>query len=139
MQAISAEAGSCSSIPPMEGLLSKAYANELGAQIKPAKAGISRNISPGTPPGYESEQTTHYSAADKAGNAVSNTYTLNFSFGSGIVVAGAGFLLNNEMDDFSAKPGTPNAYGLFGGTANAIAPHKRMLSCGPWTGECTLR
>jgi gamma-glutamyltranspeptidase/glutathione hydrolase len=77
---------------------------------------------------YESHETTHFSVVDAQGNAVSNTYTLNFSFGSGIVVAGAGFLLNNEMDDFSAKPNTANAYGLIGGEANAIAPHKRMLS-----------
>ncbi len=70
----------------------------------------------------------YYYIVDKYGNAVSNTYTINFSYGSGIVVAGAGFLLNNEMDDFSAKPGVPNAYGLIGGEANKIEPNKRMLS-----------
>ncbi|MBY6224298.1 gamma-glutamyltransferase [Ferrimonas balearica] len=79
-------------------------------------------------PGLESHQTTHYSVVDAWGNAVSNTTTLNLEFGSGVVVEGAGFLLNNEMDDFSAKPGVPNAFGVVGGDANAIAPGKRMLS-----------
>ncbi|OON69645.1 gamma-glutamyltransferase [Hymenobacter sp. CRA2] len=79
-------------------------------------------------PGYESDQTTHYSIVDAAGNAVSCTTTLNGAYGSKVVVAGAGFLLNNEMDDFSAKPGVPNSYGVTGGTANAIQPGKRMLS-----------
>ena len=77
---------------------------------------------------YESNETTHFSIVDNQGNAVSNTYTINFSYGSGIVVQGAGFLLNNEMDDFSAKPGVANAYGLIGGEANQIAAGKRMLS-----------
>ena len=77
---------------------------------------------------YESEETTHYSVVDQWGNAVSVTTTLNFSFGSGIGVPGTGILLNNEMDDFSAKPGIPNAYGLIGNEKNAIAPNKRMLS-----------
>lgn len=113
---------------PLEGLTSKAYATALRNQIDPSKATPAKDIKPGRPPGYESSETTHYSVIDQAGNTVSNTYTLNFSFGSGIVVQGAGFLLNNEMDDFSAKPGVPNAYGLVGGTANAIEPHKRMLS-----------
>ena len=76
----------------------------------------------------EGEQTTHFSVMDKDGNAVANTYTLNFTFGSGYSVDGAGFLLNNEMDDFSAKPGVPNAFGLIGGEANAIEPRKRPLS-----------
>ena len=79
-------------------------------------------------PGYESDETTHYSIVDALGNAVSCTTTLNGAYGSKVVVPGAGFLLNNEMDDFSAKAGVPNAYGLVGGTANAIAPGKRMLS-----------
>ncbi|RKZ88037.1 MAG: gamma-glutamyltransferase [Candidatus Parabeggiatoa sp. nov. 1] len=113
---------------PIKGLTSKKYAAQLRAQIDPFKASTSLDILPGTPPGYESDETTHYSVVDKQGYAVSNTYTLNFSFGSGIVVPGAGFLLNNEMDDFSAKPGVPNAYGLIGGAANAIEPNKRMLS-----------
>jgi len=88
----------------------------------------SGRIAPGNLSPYESNETTHYVVADKSGNVVSNTYTINFSFGSGIVVNGAGFLLNNEMDDFSAKPGVPNAYGLIGGEANKIEPQKRMLS-----------
>lgn len=111
---------------PLTGLTSKAYAAALHQQINRKSA--SQDILPGKPIHYESDETTHYSVIDQEGNAVANTYTLNFSFGSGIVVKGAGFLLNNEMDDFSAKPGAPNAYGLIGGTANAIAPHKRMLS-----------
>ncbi len=80
------------------------------------------------PPGLESKDTTHYSIVDGDGNAVSNTYTINWHFGSGVVVEGAGFLLNNEMDDFSVKPGVPNVYGVVGSTANEIQPHKRMLS-----------
>jgi gamma-glutamyltranspeptidase/glutathione hydrolase len=113
---------------PITGLTSKQYAATLSQQINRQKATISQEILPGKPNHYESNDTTHYSIVDKDGNAVSNTYTINFTFGSGIVVKGAGFLLNNEMDDFSAKPGVPNAYGLIGGTANAIEPHKRMLS-----------
>ncbi|MFQ5586942.1 MAG: gamma-glutamyltransferase, partial [Thermodesulfobacteriota bacterium] len=113
---------------PVEGLTSKGYAARLRGEIESRKASDSKDISPGLPPGYESSETTHFSVVDGEGNAVSNTYTINFSFGSGIVVEGAGFLLNNEMDDFSAKPGVPNAYGLIGGTANAIGPRKRMLS-----------
>lgn len=113
---------------PLEGITSKEYAAELRAQINRFKASDSSKIKPGNAPGYESDQTTHYSIVDQYGNAVANTYTINFSFGSGIVVDGAGFLLNNEMDDFSAKPGVPNAYGLIGGEANAVEPNKRMLS-----------
>ena len=88
----------------------------------------SKKISHGNPPPYESDETTHYSVMDNLGNVVSNTYTLNFSYGTGIVVAGTGILLNNEMDDFSSKPGVPNAYGLVGGKANAIQGGKRPLS-----------
>jgi gamma-glutamyltranspeptidase/glutathione hydrolase len=110
------------------GLTDKEYAAKLRRRIDRRIANDSKEISPGRPPGYESNETTHFSVVDSSGNAVSNTYTINFSFGSGIVVKGAGFLLNNEMDDFSAKPGVPNAYGLIGGTANAIEPGKRMLS-----------
>lgn len=113
---------------PIAGLTSKQYAATLSQQINTQKATNSQEILPGKPNHYESNDTTHYSIVDKEGNAVSNTYTINFTFGSGIVVKGAGFLLNNEMDDFSAKPGVANAYGLIGGTANAIEPHKRMLS-----------
>ncbi len=82
----------------------------------------------GVAPGLESPNTTHFSIIDQWGNAVSNTYTINWSYGSGVVVAGAGFLLNNEMDDFSAKPGVPNIYGVVGNTANEIQPGKRPLS-----------
>ncbi|MGL4746364.1 MAG: gamma-glutamyltransferase, partial [Shewanella sp.] len=85
-------------------------------------------IKPGNLAPYESDQTTHFSVVDKWGNAVSNTYTLNFSYGSGLVAKGTGILLNNEMDDFSAKPGTPNGYGLVGGDANAVEGNKRPLS-----------
>lgn len=113
---------------PLKGLTSKSYAEELRQGIKPDKARPASEIRPGQPQGYESPETTHFSVVDKWGNAVSNTYTINFSYGSGITVQGAGFLLNNEMDDFSAKPGVPNAYGLIGGEANKVEPGKRMLS-----------
>ncbi len=113
---------------PVAGLTGKQYAAQLRAGISLSHASKSKDISAGKPPGAESEQTTHFSIIDKDGNAVSNTYTLNLSFGSGYSVDGAGFLLNNEMDDFSAKPGAPNAFGLLGGEANAIAPGKRPLS-----------
>ncbi|MDO6825546.1 gamma-glutamyltransferase [Marinobacter sp. 1_MG-2023] len=113
---------------PLKGLTSKSYAEQLRQGIKQDKARPASDIRPGQPPGYESPETTHFSVVDKWGNAVSNTYTINFSYGSGITVEGAGFLLNNEMDDFSAKPGVPNAYGLIGGEANKVEPGKRMLS-----------
>lgn len=113
---------------PLVGLTSKAYANELRETINPDRARPASEIDAGEPAAYESPETTHFSVVDKWGNAVSNTYTINFSYGSGITVQGAGFLLNNEMDDFSAKPGVPNAYGLIGGEANKVEPGKRMLS-----------
>lgn len=113
---------------PLEGLTSKPYADELRKTIKPDQARPSSDINAGNPSAYESPETTHFSIVDRWGNAVSNTYTINFSYGSGITVTGAGFLLNNEMDDFSAKPGEPNAYGLIGGEANKVEPGKRMLS-----------
>lgn len=113
---------------PVTGLTSKAYANELVKTIDDNKARLSSTIKPGKPQPYESDQTTHFSVMDKAGNAVAVTYTLNLNFGSGIVVEGTGILLNNEMDDFSVKPGVPNAFGLVGGTANAIEAKKRPLS-----------
>ncbi|MFT5881444.1 MAG: gamma-glutamyltranspeptidase/glutathione hydrolase [Moritella sp.] len=113
---------------PVAALTNKKYAAQLVSQIDITKATPSSQISPGTLLPYESDQTTHYSIVDKFGNAVSNTYTLNFSYGSGLVAAGTGVLLNNEMDDFSAKPGEPNGYGLIGGAANAVAPRKRPLS-----------
>lgn len=113
---------------PLSGLTSKDYAARLRNTISPNKARPSGEIKPGQQAGWESPETTHFSVVDRWGNAVSNTYTINFSYGSGITVAGAGFLLNNEMDDFSSKPGEPNAYGLIGGEANKIEPGKRMLS-----------
>ena len=113
---------------PVTGLTSKAYANERVKTIDDNKARLSSNIKPGKPQPYESDQTTHFSVMDKAGNAAAVTYTLNLNFGSGIVVEGTGILLNNEMDDFSVKPGVPNAFGLVGGTANAIEAKKRPLS-----------
>ncbi|GGO79670.1 gamma-glutamyltransferase [Marinobacterium nitratireducens] len=113
---------------PLSGLTSKDYAASLREGIDPDRATPSESIRPADPVPYESNETTHFSIVDQYGNAVSNTYTINFSYGSHIVVDGAGFLLNNEMDDFSAKPGVPNAYGLIGGEANRIEPGKRMLS-----------
>ena len=113
---------------PVAGLTAKAYAEALRATIDPERARPADEIKPGDPGPYESPQTTHFSVMDRWGNAVSNTYTLNFGYGSGIVAAGTGILLNNEMDDFSAKPGVPNAYGLIGGEANKIEPGKRPLS-----------
>ncbi|WP_018691852.1 gamma-glutamyltransferase [Algicola sagamiensis] len=113
---------------PVTGLTSQKYADSLRKTISQDKATPSKDIRHGNPAPYESNETTHYSVVDRFGNAVSNTYTLNFSYGSGLVADGAGFLLNNEMDDFSAKPGVPNAYGLIGGDANAVGPKKRPLS-----------
>ncbi len=113
---------------PVAGLTSKAYAEALRATIDPERARPAGEIRPGDPAPYESPETTHFSVIDRWGNAVSNTYTINFGYGSGIVAAGTGILLNNEMDDFSSKPGVPNAYGLIGGAANAIQPGKRPLS-----------
>ncbi len=113
---------------PVAGLSSKPYAKMLAQQISATTARPSASIQPNNPIPYESDQTTHYSVTDQHGNAVSVTYTLNFNFGSGIVAAGTGILLNNEMDDFSAKHGVENAFGLIGGDANAIAPYKRPLS-----------
>jgi gamma-glutamyltranspeptidase/glutathione hydrolase len=113
---------------PLEGLTSKAYGEMLRKTINPQRARPSSEVYAGDPAAYESPETTHFSVVDRWGNAVSNTYTINFSYGSGITVDGAGFLLNNEMDDFSAKPGEPNAYGLIGGEANRVEPGKRMLS-----------
>ncbi|MEJ6772760.1 MAG: gamma-glutamyltransferase [Porticoccaceae bacterium] len=113
---------------PVAQLTDKKYAATLRQQIDLDHASRSEDIRPGLVDTAESTETTHYSTWDQWGNVVSNTYTLNFSYGSGISVAGAGFLLNNEMDDFSAKPGSPNGYGLVGGIANSIQPGKRPLS-----------
>ena len=110
---------------PIERLLSQAYADSLARTIDPRRASRSETFNR-VP--LESPQTTHFSIIDEAGNAVAVTTTLNGGFGSYVVVRGAGFLLNNEMDDFTSKPGVPNAYGLVQGEANAIAPGKRMLS-----------
>jgi gamma-glutamyltranspeptidase/glutathione hydrolase len=113
---------------PLNMLLSDEYAANRFSSISMEKAAKSSDILPGDPSGYESKETTHYSVIDKNGNAVSVTTTINLSFGSGILVEGAGFFLNNEMDDFSSKPGTPNFFGLIGKEANAISPGKRPLS-----------
>ena len=113
---------------PVQWLTSKAYGKQLAAGIDMEKARDSNDVSPGVEPLFESEDTTHFSIMDKDGNVVSNTYTLNFSYGSGIAVPGAGFLLNNEMDDFAAKPGVMNAFGMLGDEANSIEAGKRPLS-----------
>ncbi|KQT84188.1 gamma-glutamyltransferase [Aurantimonas sp. Leaf443] len=111
---------------PVEKLLSKAYAQEIRDRIDPFRAGVSEDL---MPKGFgESTETTHYSIVDDAGNAVAVTYTLNGSFGAGVVAPGTGILLNNEMDDFTVKPGVPNLYGLVQGEANAIEPRKSPLS-----------
>lgn len=132
---------------PWRGLITSGYVKRLRGLIDfgralPLETLDALDLAPGRPgggpgsrerpkprrPGGESEETTHFSIVDRWGNAVSNTYTLNSGFGSGVVVEGAGFLMNNEMDDFSIKPGHPNIYGLVGNEANAIEPGKRMLS-----------
>ncbi len=112
---------------PVKTLVSDAYLRKRMSDYKPGVAGNSKDVKEGFI-GNESNETTHFDVLDKDGNAVSETTTLNGWFGSKTVVAGAGFFLNNEMDDFSAKPGAPNMYGAVGAEANAIAPHKRMLS-----------
>jgi gamma-glutamyltranspeptidase / glutathione hydrolase len=109
---------------PVSRLLASAYIAARASQIDTARPSILSSVNPG----LEKPQTTHYSVIDADGNAVSNTYTLNGWYGSGVVVEGAGFILNNEMDDFSAKPGVANQFGVVGGDANAIAPRKRPLS-----------
>ncbi len=113
---------------PVEFLNDAKFNQDRMAKVSLSKATPSDLIKAAKFPGYESEETTHYSIVDKDGNAVSLTTTINGSYGSCVWVAGAGFLLNNEMDDFSVKPGSPNMYGLLGGKANAIEPGKRMLS-----------
>jgi gamma-glutamyltranspeptidase/glutathione hydrolase len=113
---------------PVKWLTGKDYAAQLAETIDLRNARPSAEVSPGRVPGAESPDTTHFSIMDADGNAVACTTTLNSSFGSKLAVTGAGFLLNNEMDDFVSKPGWPNVYGLLGGTANAIEPNKRPLS-----------
>ncbi len=113
---------------PVRGLLSKDYAAKLRAQISLERARPGAEIKPGDAPAFESHQTTHYSIVDERGNAVANTYTLNFSYGLGLVAEGTGVLLNNELDDFAARRDAFNAYGMLGGDANAPGPRKRPLS-----------
>jgi gamma-glutamyltranspeptidase/glutathione hydrolase len=113
---------------PLDWLLSDAYAEKLAGSIDMQKARPSLEVAPGTVTAQESEDTTQFSIIDVDGNVVSNTYTLNLNYGSAISVVGAGFLLNNEMDDFVSSPDTPNAWGLLGGEANAVEPGKRPLS-----------
>jgi gamma-glutamyltranspeptidase/glutathione hydrolase len=113
---------------PVAGLINKQYAASLRATIDMDHASTSALVRAGKPTGYESEETTHFTVVDAEGNAVANTYTLNGGYGSGVVAQGTGVLLNNEMDDFAAKPGTPNLYGLIQGERNSVAPHKRPLS-----------
>jgi gamma-glutamyltranspeptidase/glutathione hydrolase len=108
--------------------MSKTYAGALRAEIDPARARPSTEIRAGNAPAFEHPNTTHYSIVDQFGNAVANTYTLNLNFGVGLIAAGTGILLNNELDDFAAKPGAPNAFGLIGFEANAPGPRKRPLS-----------
>lgn len=110
---------------PVKALTDADYITERAADIQPASISDTPSVKPGL---KESEDTTHFSIMDRWGNAVANTTTINLTFGSGVVVTGAGFLLNDEMDDFSAKPGVPNFFGAVGGEANAIEPYKRMLS-----------
>ena len=113
---------------PISGLIDPAYMEQRMQSFDPNRASSSEAVDHGNPLAYESSETTHYSVVDGDGNAVSVTTTINGSYGSKVVVDGAGFFLNNEMDDFSAKPGVPNMYGLVGSEANAIEPEKRMLS-----------
>jgi gamma-glutamyltranspeptidase/glutathione hydrolase len=113
---------------PIAGLLDPAYIQRRRASIDPNHATPSDQINPGHPKGGESTETTHFAVVDAEGNAVAVTYTLNGGFGSGVTAPGLGFLLNNEMDDFSVKPGEPNMFGLVQGETNAIQPGKRPLS-----------
>lgn len=113
---------------PVAGLLNREYIVGLRKSIDPERTTPSAQVRPGKPAAYESPETTHYSVVDAEGNAVSVTYTLNNGYGSGVTAPGLGFLLNDEMDDFAAKPGAPNLFGLVQGEANAIQPRKRPLS-----------
>lgn len=113
---------------PVDALISKEYARKLSKELPLGKAGNSNEIGPGTPTSLESPSTTHLSIVDQWGNGVSSTQTINYTFGSGVVAEGTGIILNDEMDDFSKKPGVPNAFGLVGSKANEIQPLKRMLS-----------
>jgi gamma-glutamyltranspeptidase/glutathione hydrolase len=113
---------------PVAGLLDPAYVAARARSIDPARASTSAAVGAGRPAPPEGASTTHFSIVDPEGSVVSNTYTLNDSYGAGVTARGTGILLNNEMDDFTSKPGVPNDYGLVQGEANAIAPRKRPLS-----------
>jgi gamma-glutamyltranspeptidase/glutathione hydrolase len=113
---------------PVAGLIDKSYAERLRKGISMSRASSSEEVKAGRPAGAESEETTHFTVVDAEGNCVSNTYTLNDSYGSKVVMKGTGVLMNDEMDDFAAKPGTPNMFGLIQGERNAVAPRKRPLS-----------
>jgi gamma-glutamyltranspeptidase/glutathione hydrolase len=113
---------------PVSRLVSKRYAATLAGRIDRERARPAHDIRPGGKASREGDNTTHFSVMDRFGNAVANTYTLNLNYGLGLVADGTGILLNNELDDFAAKPGAPNAFGLVGGAANAPAPGKRPLS-----------
>jgi len=113
---------------PIAGLIDKKYAAQLRSTINAEHASSSEQVKAGKPVGYESDETTHFTVVDAEGNAVANTYTLNNSYGSAVVAKGTGLIMNDEMDDFAAKPGTPNLYGLIQGERNAVAPRKRPLS-----------
>ncbi|HEX8146017.1 MAG TPA: gamma-glutamyltransferase [Pyrinomonadaceae bacterium] len=113
---------------PVAGLIDKTYAERLRKGISMSRASTSEEVKAGRPAGAESEETTHFTVVDAEGNCVSNTYTLNDSYGSKVTIKGTGILMNDEMDDFAAKPGTPNMFGLIQGERNAVAPRKRPLS-----------
>ena len=113
---------------PVQSLISKEYAKNIYKKIKLNQITSSDTINPGSELKHESMDTTHFSVADKNGNIVSNTYTLNSGYGSGVIINGTGILMNNEMDDFVSAPGAPNQFGLIGGEANKIEPFKRPLS-----------
>jgi gamma-glutamyltranspeptidase/glutathione hydrolase len=113
---------------PIKELTSKGYAKNIKDQISLGTSVPSKIIKPGMYLDHESHETTHFSVADKLGNIVSSTYTLNSTFGSGVVIENTGIVMNNEMDDFSAAPGIPNQFGLLGAKANEITPNKRPLS-----------
>src|SRR3712207_6538391 len=113
---------------PIAGMIEKSYAQRQRASIQMERASKSEEVRAGRPAGAESEETTHFTVVDAQGNAVSNTYTMNGGYGSGVAIKGRGVLLNNEMDDFAAKPGTPNMFGLIQSEKNAVEPRKRPLS-----------
>src|SRR4029079_18243273 len=113
---------------PLARLMSKRYAAMLRKGIEPNRATPSSQLHPELVPQHEGDNTTHFSVVDRYGNAVANTYTLNFSYGVGMVAEGTGVLLNNELDDFTARPGAANAYGLVGYEPNLPGPNKRPLS-----------